>query len=71
MTRISLAAVTLLAFVTMGLADPASRPVLAYAGPPLLFKAKPPSTNAKPVPASASRNDVLYRQYLDWRKKHP
>jgi len=22
------------------------------------------------LPASASKNDVLYRQFLDWRKKH-
>jgi hypothetical protein len=39
-----------------------------------VYKATPPPgsvRNAKPanLPASGTKNDVLFRQFLDWRKK--
>jgi hypothetical protein len=74
MNRLALAGVMLLALVTAVLAGPAAPSMGFKASPPLVFKATPPSgsvRNAKPanLPASGSKNDALFRQFLDWRKK--
>jgi hypothetical protein len=75
MTRLVLAGVTLLAFVSAGLAGPGGAPPPGYKpSPPLVYKAAPASgaiRNARPrnLPASATKNDVLFRQFLEWQKK--
>jgi hypothetical protein len=74
MNRLVLAGVTLLALVTAGFAGPAAPPMGFKASPPLVYKATPPPgsvRNAKlaNLPASGTKNDVLFRQFLDWRKK--
>jgi hypothetical protein len=64
MNRLGLAGVTLLAFVTAGFASPAGPPPGFKASPPLVYKVKPTS-----LPASTNNNDVLFRRFLEWRKK--
>jgi hypothetical protein len=66
MNRLVLVGITLVALVTAGLAGPIAPPPGYKASPPLVFKAKPRS-----LPASGSKNDALFRQFLDWRKKQP
>jgi len=63
MHRLVLAGVTLLALVTAGFAGLAAAQPGNKASPPLVYKAKP-----KAVPASATKNDVLFRQFLEWQK---
>jgi hypothetical protein len=64
MKRSVLAGITLLALVTVGCAGPVAPPIGYKASPPLLYKAKPRS-----VSAPGSKNDALFREFLDWRKK--
>jgi hypothetical protein len=66
MNRLVLAGITLLVLVTAGRAGPVAPPIGYKASPPLVYKAKP-----KSLPASGSKNDALFRQFLDWRKKQP
>ncbi len=56
--------VTLLTLVTAGFAGPAAPPAGFKPSPPLVYKAKPASLSA-PI----NRNEVLFRQFLEWRKK--
>jgi hypothetical protein len=63
MNRLGLAGVTLLALVTAGFASPAAPPGFK-ASPPLVYKVKPTS-----LPASRNNNEVLFRRFLEWRKK--
>jgi hypothetical protein len=71
-----LVGVTLLAIATAGCTPPPPPPAATSPANELVFKA-PPSPGyvrkVRPVkpPAAASKNDVLYQQYLEWRKKHP
>jgi hypothetical protein len=74
MNRLTLAGLTFLALVTAGQAAPAAPSIGYKPSPPLVFKATPPSgvmRNARPknLPASGTKNDALFRQFLDWRKK--
>ena len=64
MTRLGLAGVTLLALVTAGFATPAEAPPGFKASPPLVYKVKPTS-----LPASSNDHEVLFRRFLEWRKK--
>lgn len=75
MNRLTLVGVTLLALAMARCAPPPPPPVATSPGNELVFKA-PPSPGyvrkvrpAKPPP-SASKDDILYQQYLEWRKKH-
>jgi hypothetical protein len=71
-----LAGVTLLALATAGCTPPPPPPAATSPSTELVFKA-PPSPGyvrkVRPVkpPPAASKDDVLYQQYLEWRKKHP
>jgi hypothetical protein len=65
MSRLGLAGVTLLALVTAGFAGLAAAQPGNKVAPPLLFKSKP-----KPVSAPASKNEVLFQRFIEWRKKH-
>ena len=70
-----LVAVTLLALATAGCTPPRP-PAPTSPANELVFKAPPSPGYVRKVrptkpPASASKNDVLYQQYLEWRKKHP
>jgi hypothetical protein len=74
MNRLVLAGVTLLAAVTAGTAGAAAPPILYKAPPPSVHAAAPSrefvrSAKPKNVPASASKSDVLFQRFLDWRKK--
>jgi hypothetical protein len=66
MNRLCLAGVTLLALVAPGFATPAALPSGFKASPPLVYKAKPTS-----LPASTNNHEVLFRRFLEWRKKQP
>jgi hypothetical protein len=59
MNRLGLAGVTLLALVTAGFASPAAPPGFK-ASPPLVYKVKPASLNS---------HEILFRRFLEWRKK--
>lgn len=74
MNRLILAGVTLVTLVTAGVAGPAAPPMADKASPPLVYKAAPSPDfvgNAKPktLPASATKNDVMFREFLEWLKK--
>jgi hypothetical protein len=77
MKRPILAGATLLSLAMAGCTPPPPPPVATSPANELVFKA-PPSPGyvrkvrpVKPPPPSASKNDALYQQYLEWRKKHP
>jgi hypothetical protein len=64
MNRLGLAGATLLTLVTAGCASPAAPPPGFKASPPLVYKVKPTSLSA-----STKNNEVLFRRFLEWRKK--
>jgi hypothetical protein len=74
--RLTLVGVMLLALAATGCSPPPRPPVATSHSNELVFKA-PPSpgyirvTKPRNPPASASKNDALYRQFLEWHKKHP
>jgi hypothetical protein len=64
MNRLGLAGGMFLALVTAGFASPSVPPPGFKSSPPLVYKVKPTS-----LPASANSHEVLFRRFLEWRKK--
>jgi hypothetical protein len=76
MNRLTLIGVTLLALAATGCTPPPPPPVVTSPGNELVFKSPPSAgyvrvTRPRTPPPPASKNELLYRQYLEWRKKHP